>query len=151
MVQFARPVADLFNEGWTTQAGGSVGIFSAIDEVVQDNDDYIQSASAPTQDVYVTQLGAIEFPAVSTGHIIRYAYDKNVSGGAQIDLTVQLRVGYVSEAALGTLVAVWSHTSLTNTIITASQTLSGGEVSNIGGASGYSGLSIRFLANQILT
>lgn len=146
MAQFGRPSTDTTNEGYTDQAAGSTDIFQAIDEVSANDADYIQSAVAPTSDVYVTKLTTLEDPVSSTGHVVRYRYAKSAAGGAQIDLTVQLRQGYVNEGSPGTLIAAWSHTNITETITQAAQTLSGAEADAI---TNYADLFLRFVYNQV--
>lgn len=100
---------------------------------------------APTNDVYVCRLSDLEDPVASSGHIIRYRYRKNTTGGAQVDLTVQLRQGYVSEGTPGTLIEEWVHTNI-DAITTAEQTLGGTEADTI---TDYTALFLRFVANQV--
>jgi hypothetical protein len=146
MAQFARPTADLVNQSWTEDDGTTTDLFDQIDESVADDADYVQSALAPTSDVYAVDLGTLEDPVSSTGHVIRYRYKKNASGGAQIDLTVQLRQGYVNESSLGTLIEEWVHTNISDTITAAAQTLGGTEADAI---TNYADLQLRFVANQV--
>lgn len=145
MAQFGRPSTDTTNEGYTNEAAGSTNIYQSIDETSASDADYIQSASAPTSDVYVTKLTTLEDPVSSSGHVIRYRYAKSASGGAQIDLTVQLRQGYTNEGSPGTLIKEWSHTDISNTAATQSQTLAGAEADAI---TDYTDLYLRFVFNQ---
>lgn len=141
MAQFARPDADTYNaDGWTSPA------WSLLDEVVASDADKAVTASAPTSDVLVVSLSDVEDPVSSAGHVVRYRYQKSAAGGAQIDLTVQLRQGYVSEASLGTLIAGWTHTNIANGWTTAAQTLIAAEADAI---TNYASLYLRFLANQV--
>jgi len=121
-------------------------MYLEIDEVTQDNVDFIKSPSAPTSDVYVTKLTTLEDPVLSTGHIVRYAYQKDAAGGAQIDLTVQLRQDYVNEGTPGTLIHSEVHTNIPNGWTAGSFTLSGGEADAI---TDYTNLFLRFVANQV--
>jgi hypothetical protein len=147
MAQFARPIADLVNQSWTEDDGTTTDLFDQIDEAVSDDADYVQSALAPTSDVYAVDLGTLEDPVSSTGHVVRYRYKKNAAGGAQIDLTVQLRQGYVNESTLGTLIATaGTHTNISDTITAGSYTLSGAEADAI---TNYADLQLRFVANQV--
>ena len=146
MAQFGRPSTDTVNEGYTDQAGGSTTIYTTIDETTFDDADYVRSALAPTNDVYVTKLTNIEDPLVSTGHVLRYRYRKDSAAGAQIDLTVQLRQGYVSEVSQGTLIATQSHTNIAETATAAAYTLSGAEADAI---TDYTSLYVRFVSNQV--
>jgi hypothetical protein len=146
MAQFGRPSTDTTRESWEEDDGGTASIFDQIDEAVRDDADFIRSALAPTADAYVTKLTSIEDPQVSTGHIVRYVYAKDSAGGAQIDLTVQLRQAYVSEGSLGTLIKEWIHTNISETLTAAAQTLSAGEADSI---TDYANLYLRFVANQV--
>lgn len=147
MAQFGRPSTDTVNESYTDQGGGSSNIYTTIDESVASDADYIRSALAPTNDVYVTKLTTVEDPQSSSGHTVRYRYAKDASGGAQIDLTVQLRQGYVNEGSPGTLIATCgSHTNISNSWTDGSYALSGAEADSI---TDYSSLYLRFVSNQV--
>lgn len=147
MAQFGRPNADTYNgDGWTEDDGTAVTIYDQIDEAVIDDADYVRSPLAPTSDVYVAKLSTVEDPVSSTGHVVRYRYAKDAAGGAQIDLTVQLRQGYVNEATPGTLIAAWSHANISEVLATAVQTLSAAEADAI---TNYADLYLRFVANQV--
>ena len=146
MAQFARPSADTSIGGYKDQADGVTNIYATIDETSPSDADYIKSALAPANAPYVTKLSAIEDPQSSSGHIVRYRYAKNAAGGAQIDLTVQLRQGYVNEGTPGTLIKEWAHTNISETFATQQQTLSAGEADSI---TDYSDLYLRFVANQV--
>jgi len=146
MAQFGRPSTDTVNESYTDQAAGSTNIFQAIDEVSASEADYIQSAITPTNDVYATKLTSVTDPLVSTGHIVRYRYSKDAAGGAQIDLTVQLRQGYASEVSQGTLIASAAHTNISDTWTAGTFTLSGAEADAI---TNYADLFLRFVGNQV--
>ncbi|MCC2626388.1 MAG: hypothetical protein K0S14_38 [Thermomicrobiales bacterium] len=146
MAQFARPIADLVNQSWTEDDGTTTDLFDQIDESSFDDADYVQSALAPTSDVYAVDLGTLEDPVSSTGHVIRYRYKKSAASGAQVDLTVQLRQGYVNESSLGTLIEEWVHTDISDTITAAAQTLGATEADSI---TNYADLQLRFVANQV--
>ena len=146
MAQFGRPSTDTVNESYTDQAAGSTNIFQSIDEVSASDTDYIQSALTPTNDVYATKLTSVTDPVVSTGHIVRYRYSKDAAGGAQIDLTVQLRQGYVSEVTQGTLIASAAHTNISDAWTAGTFTLSGAEADAI---TNYADLFFRFVGNQV--
>lgn len=143
---FARPSADTTIGGYTDQAGGTTNVYLTIDDAVTDDVDYIRSAAAPANAAYVAALTSVTDPAVSTGHIVRYRYQKDSTGGGQIDLTVQLRQGYVSEASLGTLIHSESITNIQNGWTTGSFTLTATEADSI---TNYAALYIRILANQV--
>lgn len=147
MAQFARPDADTYNaDGWTEDDGTGSPIFDQIDEAVADDLDYIRSALVPTNDVYVARLSDVTDPLQSTGHVLRYRYAKDAAAGAQINLTVELRQGYVNEGTQGTLIASATHNNIGNAITAGSITLSGAEADSI---TDYSDLFVRFVANQV--
>lgn len=147
MVQFARPSTDTTRDNWEEDDGTTTNIFDQIDETVADDADFIRTVLAPTNDVFVTKLTALEDPVSSTGHTVRWRYAKNAAGGAQINLTVELRQGYTNEGSQGTLIATLAaHTNISETITAGSYTLSGGEADSI---TDYSNLYIRYVANQV--
>ena len=145
MAQFGRPSADTYRDSWEEDDGTTDALYGEIDETVADDGDYIRTVIGPSNDVYVTKLSNLEDPSSSGGHIVRYRYAKSSSGGAQIDLTVQLRQGYVDEGTPGTQIAQWAHTNISDTWTTQQQTLSGAEADSI---TDYTSLYLRFLANQ---
>ncbi len=147
MAQFGRPSADTNNPGsFTDQGGGSTNIYQGIDETAYSDTDYIRSPVAPSSSVYVTKLSSVEDPLSSTNHTVRYRYAKDAASGAQINLTIELRQGYVSEASPGTLIATVATLSNIGEAWTAgSYTLSGAEADAI---SNYGDLYLRFIATQ---
>ena len=146
MAQFGRPSTDTTLGSYTDQGGGSTSIYTTIDEVAADDADYIQSPLAPSSAAYVTKLTSVEDPQSSAGHIVRYRYQKNAAGGAQINLTVELRQGYVNEGTPGTLIAQWTHTDIPSTWTAAAQTLSGAQADAI---TNYADLFLRFVSTQV--
>lgn len=147
MAQFGRPSADTSIGGYTDQAGGTTSIFGTIDEVTASDADFIRSVVAPASAPYATALTSVEDPVSSSGHVVRCRMAKDAAGGAQIDATVQLRQGYVSEASQGTLIATMTATSnISETFTTFTYTLSAAEADAI---SNYASLFIRIVANQV--
>jgi hypothetical protein len=146
MAQFGRPVSDVLIDNWTTAVGGTTNLFAQIDEVTANDGDFIQSQLTPTSDVYVEKLSALTDPLLSTGHIMRYRYGKDVAGGDRIDITLQLRQGYVNEGSLGTLIKQWVHTDVAGGWTTVTQTLSGGEADSV---TDYGDLYRRWIANKV--
>lgn len=132
MAQFARPTSDVSLGGWSGPA------FSAIDEAVASDADFTTSPTAPAGATLEVALGAVEDPQASTGHVVRYRYRKNTTGGAQINLTVALMQGAVQ-------IASWSHTNI-DAVTTAAQTLTGPQADAI---TDYSNLRLRFTATQV--
>ena len=84
-------------------------------------------------------------PGDHNGHIVRYRTRKDPSAGAQVDLVVELREGYVSEGTPGTLIATDTETDIPSAFTTFSFTLTTGEAANI---TDYSDLFLRFVSNQ---
>lgn len=112
MPQFARPSADTYRDNYETHAGGTTGLWQQINEVTPDHANYIRTGLTPSNDVYVTKLTTVTDPVSSSGHTLDYTYGKDAAGGDQIDQTVQIRQGYVSEASPGTLIAQNVHTNV---------------------------------------
>jgi len=146
MAQFGRPSTDTTRDNWETEAGGTTNIFQQIDETSHSEADYIRTVLTPTSDVYVTKLTSVEDPVSSSGHTVRFYAAKSAAGGDQIDLTVQLRQGYVSEGTPGTLIAtVATLTDISETFTLTTYNLSAGEADAI---SNYADLFLRFVANK---
>lgn len=146
MAQFGRPSTDTTRDNWEEDDGTTTSIFDQIDETSFDDADYIRTGLVPTADVYVTKLTSVTDPLQSTGHIVRYRYGKDTAGGAQVDITVQLRQGYVNEGSQGTLIHSEVHTNVGVYPIAGSFTLSGGEADSI---TDYADLFLRIVANQV--
>ncbi len=147
MAQFGRPSNDQNNPGsYVNQADSGVNIFQALDEVTLDDADYIKSPAAPSSSVYVTKLTTIEDPVSSTGHVLRARYAKDAAAGAQINMTVELRQGYVNEAGQGTLIATRTYTNIGNIFTTDAYVLSGAEADAI---TNYADLYLRVVATQV--
>lgn len=149
MAQFARPSADTNNvDAYTDQAGGSTNLWDTINEAVASDADYIRTVTDPTNDVIVFALTSLTDPVSSTGHTIRArAGTDQASGGNQIDLTVQLRQGYVSEVSLGTLIATLTQTNVSQgSFTTYTYTLSGAEADAI---TNYASLFLRIIMNKL--
>lgn len=146
MAQFARPDSDVNVGNWQDESGGTTSIFQSIDEATRSDTDYVTSETAPANSVYVCGLSNVTDPESSSSHTVTYAYQKDPSGGSQVDLTVELRQGYVDEVTQGTLIASWSHANVANGFVEQTQTLSTAEADSI---TDYSDLSLRFVANQV--
>jgi hypothetical protein len=146
MPQFGRPSTDTTRDNWEEDDGTTVSIFDQINESVFDDANYIRTVLTPTSDVYVTKLTTLEDPISSTGHIVRYRYGKDNTGGDQIDLIVQLRQGYVNEGSPGTLIASATHTNIASGFTAATITLTGPECDSI---TDYTNLYLRFVGNKV--
>ncbi len=131
--QYMRPDADDTDGTWTNELGGTT-LFSSIDEGDADDADYIQSASVPVNDLCKISLGN---PGVNLSDPVEVQYRYWKVGAAQVDLRVRLLQG-ASE------IASWTHTAISTGALTATQTLSAGELAAITDAND---LYIEFRAN----
>lgn len=146
MTQFGRPSVDTLIGAFKDDGDGTIDIFQAIDEVTFNDADYVKSEKNPSASPYVTKLSTIEDPESSSGHTVRFRYRKNAAGGTQIDLTVELREGYVNEGTPGTLIADSGLlANITETFTAGNFTLSGVEADSI---TDYTDLYLRFLTNS---
>ena len=147
MAQFGRPSVDTYIGGYKDQADGVTNIWNSIDEVSYSDTDYIKSALAPASAPYVCKLTSVEDPLSASGHTVRYRYCKDAAGGAQINLTIELRQGYVDEGTQGTLIATCATlTDISESWTSGSYNLTTGEANSI---TDYSSLFLRFVANQV--
>jgi hypothetical protein len=146
MAQFARPDADLNVGGFENEAAGTTNLFQSIDEAVASDSDFVVSDPLTDPDVYVCSLSPLEDPLTSSGHVVRYRYQKSASGGAQVNLTVELRQGYVDEGTQGTLIASQSHTDIPATPTAGEFTLTAVEADAI---TNYADLALRFVSDQV--
>jgi hypothetical protein len=146
MAQFGRPSTDTTRDNWEEDDGTTTDIFDQIDEAIADDADYVRTQLTPTSDVYVTKLTTLEDPISSSGHTVRYRYGKSATGGDQIDITVQLRQGYVNEGSPGTLIASATHADVGAFPVAGSIVLSGAEADSI---TDYTDLYLRFVGNKV--
>lgn len=144
MAQYARPNADTYRDNWVDDGEGTTNIYTTIDESSASDADYIQTVINPVDDVYVCALSTLTDPVSSSNHVVRYRYGKDAAGGNTIDLTVELRQGYVNEGSPGTLIKQWVHSDISDTLTTAQQTLSAGEADSI---TDYTDLYLRFVGD----
>ena len=152
MPQYAIPQGDITDGSWLDQGGSAVDLFSDIAPGTPgsigagDDATYAESDLAPASSACAFDLSTVEDPVSSSGHIMRWRRGKNAAGGAQIDLTVQLRQGYTGEGAQGTLINSFSDTNIPDAFATTTDTLSGGEADTI---TDYADLQLRLVANQV--
>lgn len=145
MAQFGRPSTDTTRDNWEEDDGTTVDIFDQIDETPFDDADFIRTVPTPTADVYVTKLTTLTDPVSSINHILRYRYGKDLAGGDVINITIQLRQGYVNEGAPGTLIAtIATLLDVPNGFNAGSYTLSGAEADAI---TDYTNLYVRIIGN----
>jgi hypothetical protein len=145
MSQFGRPESDTTNQGYTSDLGVEINLYGSINEVTEDQDDYVRSALAPTNDVYVVRLSRLTDPDTDSGHTLHYTYAKSESLGSQVDVTVQLRQSYITEGTPGSLITAQTHTDIGATPTTVAWSLSTTAVSSI---TSYPSLYMRFVFNQ---
>ena len=148
MTQFARPTSDTLVSSWTDSSGGATTIFNTLNEVVQDDADFIQSQLLPTSGLwYVTRLTSIGDPLTSANHVVSYAYERSTeAGGGTMDLEVELRQDYVSTVSPGTSIASWTHVTISSAWTSAVQTLSAAQADAI---TAYSSLFLVFKPKQV--
>ena len=137
MVQFARPDADEVLGTWTDDGSGTTDIFQAIDEISRSDTDFIITGNNPASDIYRAQLSNVTDPAVSTGHIVRYAFGKD-AGARDIGIVVDLLQG------ASTVIATKTESAVAVGFAAGTFTLTGGEADNI---TDYTDLRIRFTAD----
>lgn len=140
-VQIVRPASDVSAGTWTTDSGASTNLFSAIDESVVNDADYIQSSLTNVTDTEVkVRLGALQDPNTDGGHTIAFRYKKNASDGDVVNLRVRL---YDSDGT--TLIAERTYNDIPAVETNASFTLTSGETNAISGAGYAAGLVLGFL------
>lgn len=146
MPQYGRPSADTLIGNYQDQGGGTTNIYTTIDETSASDADYIRSPTNPANEVFVCALSSVTDPVSSSSHTIRVrAGTDQSSGGRQIDMTAQLRQGYVNEGSPGTLIATLSQTSIAaGSFTTYTATLSGAEADAI---TNYGSLFLRIVMN----
>jgi hypothetical protein len=140
--QLLRPSADSYTGQWTTRAGGASNLYQTIDEAAPNDDDYMQSEAAPASSPVVVKLQAGQDPQVSADHRLHYRYQR-LGETPTINLTVELRQGYASEASLGTLIGSWQHNAIGASVAQADQTLTAEQADSI---TSYGDLYLRFVA-----
>jgi hypothetical protein len=105
MAQYARPIADVVINSWTTQTGAASDLFAMLDEDAADETDFVQS-SLTVNDAYECRLSAAPAALIDRGHVLRYRCRKNQAAGNQRGVTVELRQG-------ATVIATNTHADLT--------------------------------------
>src|SRR3990167_1664599 len=148
MAQYAIPDADVVDGNWLNQAASNVNLYQSIAPGTPgsigagDDATYAESPLAPVNEACAFRLSDVEDPQSSAGHIMRWRRGKDAAGGAQVDLTVELRQDYVNEGDQGTLINSFSDTNVPDAFATATDTLSGAEADAI---TGYADLFVRFV------
>lgn len=142
--QRVRPAADvsagLVTAPWTDQVGGA-SLFAAVDEELASDADYIQSADAMVVGSEAkVRLAALVDPVSDDGHVLRYRYGKNTTGGDTVNLTVRL---YRADGS--TVVASQTHASVDATV-DGSINLTAAQAASIPSADYATGLVLGFEA-----
>lgn len=137
------PSFDVVDGNWTNQDGNNTNLYDSLNEESVSDADYIWSEYSPSGSFVVLKLNSAVDPNSSSNHVLSYRYSKFPSGGQAVNLTVQLRQGYVDEGNQGTLIAEWTHTNISDTLATVDQTLTGLQADSI---TDYSSLYIRIVA-----
>lgn len=138
MPQFARPSADTVRTGWTDEAGGTINIYTGIDESVAEDVEYIKTAAPPGVNEFETLLTSVTDPVSSTGHVMRWRRRKQpASGSDDVNLTVRLLQG-------GTQITSQADNVIPGAFTDTSYTLSGAEADAI---TNYADLRLEFVAS----
>src|SRR5215217_6762135 len=135
-VQIGAPTSDVTDGSWLNELGSNTNLYASIDESVASDVDYIISSAissglSDTCEVGLTSLGD---PVSSSSHTVAYRY--RAQGAGTMNLTVRLMQG-------ASIIASWTHTSVSTSYAVATQTLSGAEADSI---SDYADLRLRFVA-----
>ena len=104
MPQFARPDADVNIGNWTDESGGVSNLFQKINESIPDDAGYVQSEPNPAGSVAVFGLSDVTDPQDPAAPTVRFRARKDNPGGADVQLLVEIREGYVDELNPGTIV-----------------------------------------------
>jgi hypothetical protein len=149
MTQTLRPVATTI--GNFTVTGAASGHL-AVDEVVLDTADYVESPTAPVSEVVRFVLEDTVDPESLATHGVHVVAAKNLSGGGQINMLVEL-VG--KSTASDVVHASATFPDITTTATDYVLTLTTAQIAAIpvgdyeGDTSGQSDLDVRITFNQV--
>lgn len=134
MAQFSRPDNDDTIDVWSDEGGGTTDIFQSIDEVTANDSDFVRSDTTPDAgEEYFAGMSTVIDPGVSTGHILRWRYHKDVAAGRTIQMRLILRDG-------STTIVVRLFTNVSDIVAQDTYTLSTSEADSI---TDYSNLNVR--------
>jgi hypothetical protein len=136
--QYARPDEDIGVTVWTTQSGGTTGLYLTIDETTPNDSDYVRSETDPVTSTYEVGLSPVTDPSVQGGHQWSYRYRK--TGSVQVDLKVRLQ-------AADTVIKTITHTNIGTSWVTNEYLMTSAEVDSFRSAGGYADPRIEFEAN----
>src|SRR5215217_4169998 len=135
-VQVGAPISDVTDGSWLNELGSNTNLYASLDEAAANDTDYIISSAlgSGASDTCEVGLTALADPSSSSSHNVSYRY--RAQGGITMNLTVRLMQG-------ASIIASWTHTSVSTSYAVATQTLSGGEADAI---TDYTDLRLRFVA-----
>jgi hypothetical protein len=116
-----RPDADGSNTGWIDQAGGSTNLFATVDEVTQDDADFVRSSNNPAGDIIRFRLSD---PGAVLTQPLNVSYRYGTVGSGSMSITARLKQG-------STVIASWVHLDASTTFKTVTQTLTSPEFAAI--------------------
>lgn len=124
------PFIDSADDGWLQESGGT-NLYTSIDEVIADNADFIYVL--PSSTAFKVCKIALSDPmgVVNQPMVVTYRYARSSSPDLSLgspDIGESLRVRLLQGT---TQIASWTHTSISATITTATQTLSASEFASI--------------------
>lgn len=115
------PDSDVLTTGWIDQNGGTSNLYTRIDEVVPDDNDYL--IYQPELSSGNGRFGIVSNdPQTGNAHFIRYRFRKD--GTEQVNLIARLLENT-------TVIASWSHTNIADTWVTVTQELTPAEADSI--------------------
>lgn len=134
-IRCTQPDSTVTAGTWTTNSLG-VDLHTAIDETPANDADFIRGPIELLAATHTCEvgLGNVTDPAVSTGHVVSYRYEKSAANEQVVDLIVRLVQGT-------TVIATWTHLAIANGWTAASQTLTGPQADAI---NDYTDLRLRF-------
>lgn len=89
--QIALPVSDVSVGAWTTDTGGTTGLYAAVGESTPNDGSYVQSPINPSSSQYTLRLGMLQPPIAGPRTLhIRHFNDTN---GGQVTYTYELMQG----------------------------------------------------------
>lgn len=128
------PIYDVSDGAWLNELGGT-NLTASIDEDAPDDADYIRSEDNPASSSCEIALGP---NLVNPGDELIVEYRLGKSGTSQVDLTVALMQG-------ASTITTWTHTNVSATPTTISQSVTGATLASI---TDFSALSVKFTANK---
>ena len=136
MTQYARPDADVSNDGsWQNASAGSE-LYSSIDESSTDDTDYVTAQPSGGAETFVVTLSNVSDPSSAADHKVYYRASDDSGGDAELVIT--LKQGSTS-------IASSTNSSISASITAYNFTLSSTEANNI---SDYDDLKLSFAGDD---